>query len=83
MGTLAKTYHGVLAHQDDGLATERNAHLVHLLGADIVDFDDEDGVVLLQKLLELLEVRSLVGLEASHIFLCYEVRMFKGTRYIE
>jgi hypothetical protein len=32
-------HHGVLAHQDDGVAAERDADLLHLLGADIVSVD--------------------------------------------
>lgn len=35
--------HGVLAHHDDSLATESDTDLVHLVGTDIVDIDDEDG----------------------------------------
>ena len=41
--------HGVLAHQDDTLSTEGDADLVHLLGRDIVDGDDEDGLVSLKE----------------------------------
>lgn len=37
------TDHGVFAHQDDTLATEGNSNLVHLVGANIVNVDDEDG----------------------------------------
>lgn len=43
--------HGVLAHQNDTIATERLADLVHLLGRDIVDGDDEDALVLLEEVL--------------------------------
>lgn len=32
---------------------------MHLLGADIVDIDDENRLVLVEKPLELLEVRGL------------------------
>lgn len=53
------TYHSVLTHQDDGLATESDTDLVHLLRADIVDTDNEDGVVLIEKALELIEVSGL------------------------
>jgi hypothetical protein len=55
------SHHGVLSHQDDTLTTEGASNLVHLLGADIVNADDEDRVVLLEKALELLEVAGLVG----------------------
>jgi len=50
------TDHGVLAHQDDTFATERLTNLVHLLGGDIVDGDNEDGLVLLDEGLELVKV---------------------------
>ena len=53
------TYHGVLAHQHDALATEALADLVHLLGGDIVDGDDEDTAVLLEEALQLVEVGRL------------------------
>ena len=66
---VVSSYHGVLAHQDNALAAEGMADLVHLLGRDIVDFDDEDGLVLLQQALELVEVASLVRRLAPHIFL--------------
>lgn len=45
------------------------ANLVHLLRRDIVDFDDEDGLVLLEQALELVEVAGLVCRLAPHIFL--------------
>ena len=35
--------HGVLAHHDDTFATEGNTDLMHLVGTDIVDVDDENG----------------------------------------
>ena len=63
------TYHGVLSHQDDTLTTEGLSDLVHLLGADIVDTNDEDTLVLLEKSLELIEVAGLVLGSAPHIFL--------------
>ena len=62
------TYHGVLAHQDNTLVAEGMSDLVHLLRADIVDLNDEDGAVLLEQALELVEVKRLVGL-GPHIFL--------------
>jgi hypothetical protein len=52
--------HGVLAHQNNTLTTEGVSDLVHLLGADIVNADDEDGLVLFEKGLELVEVAGLV-----------------------
>jgi hypothetical protein len=35
--------HGIFAHQDDTLAAKGDTNLVHLVGTDIVDIDDEDG----------------------------------------
>lgn len=52
-------YHSVLAHQDDTLTAHGDTDLVHLLGRDIVDGDDEDGLVLLEQALELVEVAGL------------------------
>jgi hypothetical protein len=63
------TYHGVLAHQDNTLTAEGLTNLVHLLRRDIVDRDDEDGPVLLQQALQLVEVAGLVSRFAPHIFL--------------
>ena len=36
------TNHGILAHQHDRLPSERMSDFVHLLGADIVNRDNED-----------------------------------------
>lgn len=41
---------------------------MHLLGRDIVDADDEDGLVLLEQALELVEVAGLVCGFAPHVF---------------
>lgn len=46
---------------------------MHLLRADIVDGDDEDGLVLLEQALELIEVAGLVFGFAPHIFLFVKV----------
>jgi hypothetical protein len=54
------SHHSVLAHQDDTLASESMSDLVHLLGADIVNTDDEDRLVLFEEALELVEVAGLV-----------------------
>jgi hypothetical protein len=35
--------HGVLAHQDNAFTTEGLANLMHLIGTDVVDIDQEDG----------------------------------------
>lgn len=58
--------HGILAHENDTMAAERLADLVHLLGRDIVDGDDEDALVLLEEVLELAEVGDLVFFLAPH-----------------
>lgn len=60
------TNHGVLAHQDDRLPPERLSNFVHLLGADIVDRDDEDGLVLFEQALELVEVDGFGPCFAPH-----------------
>lgn len=53
--------HGVLTHKDLGVTTESLTDLVHLVGADIVNVDNEDGGVLLQVSLELLEIFFLLA----------------------
>jgi hypothetical protein len=63
------SYHGVLSHQDNALTTEGLTNLVHLLGADIVNGDDEDAAILLEKALQLIEIAGLVCGLAPHIFL--------------
>ena len=63
------SHHGVLAHQDNALTSEGESDLVHLLGADIVDADDEDGPVLLEQAFEFVEIAGLVLGSAPHIFL--------------
>ena len=40
--------HGVLPHQHRGVAAQRGADGLHLLGADIVDADDETLGILIQ-----------------------------------
>lgn len=72
------TYHGVLAHQDNTLLAERVSDLVHLLRADIVDGDDEDGAVLFEQALELVEVAGLVCSLAPHIFLFMKAGFFRA-----
>lgn len=62
-------YHGVLSHQHDALSSQSETDLVHLLRADIVDVDDEDGSVLVEKALELIEVSGLGFGFAPHVFL--------------
>ena len=77
--TLERTsHHGVLAHQNDGIASEGRSNLVHLLRADIVDADDEDRLVLVEQALELVEIDGFGTGLAPHDFFEDEVRMFKG-----
>ena len=52
--------HGVLSHENNALAAKAQTDLVHLLGGDIVDRDNEDALVLLQEALELVEIDGLV-----------------------
>merc|ERR1719443_1952923 len=54
-------HHRVLAHEDDGLASEGNPDLLHLLGPDIVSSDDEALGKLLQKVSEPCEVVGFPG----------------------
>lgn len=63
------SYHGVLSHQDNTLSAERLSDLVHLLRADIVNGDNEDAAILLEKALQLIEIAGLVCGLAPHIFL--------------
>jgi hypothetical protein len=72
------SYHSVLAHQDNTPSTESETDLVHLLGADIVDGDDENGAVLVEQALQLVEVGRLGHRLAPHVFLFPEDRIFKG-----
>jgi len=60
-------YHGVLAHQHDTLTAHGLANLVHLLGRDIVDTNDEDAAVLLEQVLKFVKVLTLVSGFAPHI----------------
>ena len=39
MTTDGFAHHGVLAHQDDGMASKRDTDLLHLLRSDIVSID--------------------------------------------
>ncbi len=79
--TRLKLYHRVLSHQYDtrdiSSTSQALSDLVHLLGTDIVDGDNEDGFILLEQSLELVEISCLVFCLAPHVFLL-EDRMFKG-----
>ena len=70
--------HGILAHQDDGVASEGRSDFVHLLRGDIVDTDNEDGFVFVEQALQLIEVDCFCAGLAPHDFFEDEVRMFKG-----
>jgi hypothetical protein len=56
VGLESTTNHGVLSHQDNSLTTEGLTDLVHLVGTDIVNIDNEDGLVLFKKSLKLGEI---------------------------
>lgn len=71
-------YHGVLAHQDNTLVPESQSDLVHLLRADIVNLNDEDGGIFLEQALELVEVAGLVRL-APHIFLVMKAGCLRAS----
>ena len=75
----SSSHHGVFAHQDDRLTSERGSDLVHLLRRDIVDRDDENGFVLVEQALQLVEVDGFCSGLAPHDFFKDEVRMFKGN----
>ena len=74
--SLTWTYHGVLAHKHHASylpsAPQTLAYLVHLLGANIVDSDDEDRLVLLKQSLQLVKVNGFVGGLAPHI--CFDIQ---------
>lgn len=53
-------HHGVLAHEDDGIAAEALADVLELVGADIIGADDEDLRVLAEESAEFLVVLGLL-----------------------
>ena len=71
------TNHCIFAHENDAFSSQTSPNLVHLLRADIVNGHNEDGFVLLEQALELVEIDRLVCCLAPHVFLM-EDRMFKG-----
>ena len=73
----ARSYHSVLAHQHYTIAAQGLADLVHLLGADIFDSDNENGLVVLQQRPQTVEVDGLVSRFAPHIFGVSRYRIFK------
>jgi len=42
-GTKSTADHGVVAHENDTFTSESDTDLVHLVGTDVVDIDQEDG----------------------------------------
>jgi len=70
------THHSVLSHQNNTLSTDRHTDFVHLLRADIVDIDQEDGLVVGEQALELVKVGSFVSRPGRH---CEQCSVFKGT----
>ena len=71
------TDHCIFAHKNDAFSSQTFPNLVHLLRADIVNGHNEDGLVLFEQILELVEVDRLVCCLAPHVFLM-EDRIFKG-----
>lgn len=67
------SYHCILAHQNYPLyfaiPPQTLPNFVHLLRADIVNGDNEDGFVFFQQALELVEINCLVASPAPHVFL--------------
>lgn len=53
-------HHGVLAHEDNGIATKALANALKLVRADIIGTDDEDLRILFEKAAEFLVVVSLL-----------------------
>lgn len=70
--------HGVLAHQHNGLAAHADSDLVHLLRRDIVDGDNEDGLVLFKESLKFVEVDGLSCGLAPHVCDLFELRDISG-----
>jgi hypothetical protein len=59
-------HEGVLAHQNLSSATHLHAGVLHLLGADVVNLDDEHLGVLAEQTLHSLEVEILLSLRERH-----------------
>ena len=66
--------HGVLTHQDSGLTSQGLSGLVHLLGRDIVDTNNEDRLVFGQQLLQLSEVLHFLVTSSTHFDYYFFVR---------
>lgn len=79
--TDGTTDHGVLAHKDLGITTESLTDLVHLVGTDIVNVDNEDGVELLQVRLELFEVFLLLACLRHDDSCSRDLKVYSRLRY--
>jgi hypothetical protein len=69
-------------HAHSPFTAEGDTDLVHLLGGDIVNGDDEDGLVRLKKDLELVEVSCLCRFEdlPSSVSSCFNYE-YHGARH--
>jgi hypothetical protein len=74
------SHHGILAHKDDTLPTETQPDLMHLLGADIVDGDDENRIIRFEHTLKLIKVSSLVCVLAPHVFLQLKIGYLRAEK---
>lgn len=60
-------HHGVLPHQDDGIAAEALPDVLELIRSDVIGGGDQDLAVLIEKLAKLLVVGDLLlGLRCLH-----------------
>lgn len=81
-------YHGILPHKYNALkiriiGSQAPPDLVHLLRADIVHGDNENGFILFQQAFELVEVASFVASLAPHIFLEMKIGYLRGKSLIK
>jgi len=67
-GAKSASDHSIFTHQDDAFTAEGDTNLVHLVGTNVVDIDDEDGGVLDDELLELLKIELLLSTSSTHVF---------------
>jgi hypothetical protein len=58
---------GVLSHEHDGLAAQGETNLLHLVGADVVDSDDEHILVLGDSILQLHHELLLANTTLRHV----------------
>ena len=64
----ARTDHGLLSEQEDGLSAEGLTDISNLLRADVLDISNEQLAVILEDLVELDEVELLL-LSSRHLSL--------------